>query len=97
VAFINSSGLALVYPALVDAVETRGAQLRLPTSGYLDVTDPQALRRLMLLAERGADLGMSRREQQSFHLKVYICTEAAAGSRCVARSSPAPATSAARR
>lgn len=74
VAFIKSSGLALVYPALVDAVETRGALLRVLTSDYLDVTDPQALRRLMLLAERGADIRVFQAEQQSFHLKAYICT-----------------------
>jgi len=74
VAFIKSSGLALVYPALVDAVETRGAQLRVLTSDYLDVTDPQALRRLMLLAERGTDIRIFQCEQQSFHLKAYICT-----------------------
>ena len=60
-AFIKSSGLALVYPVLVDAVETRGAQLRLLTSGYLDVTDPEALRRLMLLAERAASRGLGYR------------------------------------
>lgn len=74
VAFIKSSGLALVYPALVDAVETRGALLRVLTSDYLDVTDPPALRQLMLLAERGADVRVFQAEQQSFHLKAYICT-----------------------
>jgi hypothetical protein len=40
VAFIKSSGLALIYPALADAVEIRGARLRVLTSDYLDVTDP---------------------------------------------------------
>lgn len=79
VAFIKSSGLALAYPALVDAVETRNAQLRVLTSDYLDVTDPQALRRLMLLAERGADIRVFEAGQQSFHLKAYICTENSAG------------------
>lgn len=79
VAFIKSSGLALVYPALVDAVDTRDAQLRVLTSDYLDVTDPQALRRLMLLAERGADIRVFQTEQQSFHLKAYICTKGREG------------------
>jgi len=73
VAFIKSSGLALIYQALIDAVETRGAQLRVLTSDYLDVTDPQALRRLMLLAERGSDIRVFQTERQSFHLKAYIC------------------------
>ena len=79
VAFIKASGLALVYPALVDAVETRGARLRVLTSDYLDVTDPQALRRLMLLAERGADIRVFLCEQQSFHLKAYICMRSSSG------------------
>ena len=79
VAFIKSSGLALIYPALIDAVETRGAHLRVLTSDYLDVTDPQALRRLMLLAERGADIRVFQTEQQSFHLKAYICMKSREG------------------
>jgi superfamily II DNA or RNA helicase/SOS-response transcriptional repressor LexA len=79
IAFIKSSGLALVYPALVDAVETRGSFVRVLTSDYLDVTDPQALRRLMLLAERGADVRVFQAEQQSFHLKAYICTRSREG------------------
>ena len=79
VAFIKSSGLALVYPALIDAVETRGAQLRVLTSDYLDVTDPQALRRLMLLAERGAEIRVFQTEDQSFHLKAYICVQSREG------------------
>jgi len=73
VAFIKSSGLALLFNALTDAVETRGARLRVLTSDYLDVTDPQALRRLMLLAERGADARIFQSDDQSFHLKAYIC------------------------
>lgn len=79
VAFIKSRGLALVYPALVDAAETREALLRVLTSDYLDVTDPQALRRLMLLVERGADVRVFQAEQQSFHLKAYICTQSREG------------------
>lgn len=73
VAFIKSSGLALIYPALMDAVELRGAKLTLLTSDYLDVTDPQALRQLMLLAERGADIRLFQADaNSSFHLKAYI-------------------------
>jgi len=72
VAFIKSSGLGLLFEALVDAVTSRRAQLRLLTSDYLDVTDPQALRRLMLLAERGADVRIFESGDDSFHLKAYI-------------------------
>lgn len=79
VAFIKRSGLALIYPALTDAVEARGAQLRVLTSDYLHVTDPQALRSLMLLAERGADLRVFQADRQSFHLKAYICTQSCEG------------------
>ena len=73
VAFIKSSGLALLFNALSDALESRGARLRVLTSDYLDVTDPQALRRLLLLAERGADTRVFEAGDQSFHLKAYIC------------------------
>lgn len=74
VAFIKTSGLELLFPALSDAVETRHARLRVLTSDYLDVTDPQALRRLMLLAERGAEMRLFQAsDTQSFHLKAYIC------------------------
>ncbi len=79
VAFIKRSGLALIYPALIDAVETRGAHLRVLTSDYLDVTDPQALRRLMLLAERGAEIRVFQTEHQSFHLKASICMQSSEG------------------
>jgi superfamily II DNA or RNA helicase/HKD family nuclease/SOS-response transcriptional repressor LexA len=79
VAFIKSSGLELIYPALIDAVETPGTHLRVLTSDYLSVTDPQALRQLMLLAERGADIRVFEVERQSFHLKAYICMQSCEG------------------
>jgi len=73
VAFIKSSGLQLIFEALIDAVTIRSASLTLLTSDYMDVTDPQALRQLMLLSERGADIRMfESRGTQSFHLKAYI-------------------------
>ena len=78
-AFIKASGLALIYPALEDAVERPGAHLGVLTSDYLDVTDPQALRRLMLLAERDAEVRVFQAERQSFHLKAYICTRSREG------------------
>lgn len=73
VAFIKSSGLEVLFPALADAVTARGAGLTVLTSDYLDITDPQALRSLMLLAERGADMRVfETRGLVSFHLKAYI-------------------------
>ena len=72
VAFIRVSGLKLLFDALSDAVE-RGATLKVLTSDYLDVTDPQALRELMLLRERNADIRIYQCDgQQSFHMKSYI-------------------------
>ncbi|WP_422466467.1 DEAD/DEAH box helicase family protein [Endozoicomonas sp. ALC013] len=72
VAFIRMSGLQLLFGALSDAVE-RGATLKVLTSDYLDETDPQALRELMLLRERNADIRIYQCDgQQSFHMKSYI-------------------------
>lgn len=72
VAFIRVSGLKLLFDALSDAVE-RDATLKVLTSDYLDVTDPQALRELMLLRERNADIRIYQCDgQQSFHMKSYI-------------------------
>ncbi|MCF6219356.1 MAG: phospholipase D-like domain-containing protein [Gammaproteobacteria bacterium] len=72
VAFIRQSGLGLIFDALKDAMD-RQALIRVLTSDYLDVTEPQALRRLMLLAERGADIRLfSTAGDPSFHIKSYI-------------------------
>lgn len=73
VAFIKSSGLELLLPALQEAVIERGAKLTVLTSDYLDVTDPQALRDLMLLVDRGAQARVYKTSStDSFHLKAYI-------------------------
>ncbi len=73
VSFIKSSGLKLLYPALIDALTIRHTRLTVLTSDYLDITDPQALRMLMLLAERGADIRLFQAgSNSSFHLKTYI-------------------------
>ncbi|MBA1443385.1 MAG: DEAD/DEAH box helicase family protein [Chromatiales bacterium] len=72
VAFIRQSGLDLIFDALRDAMG-RSTVIRVLTSDYLDVTEPQALRRLMLLAERGADVRLfSTAGDPSFHIKSYI-------------------------
>ncbi len=72
VAFIRQSGLGLIFDALRDAMDRR-AVIQVLTSDYLDVTEPPALRRLMLLAERGADVRLfSTDGDPSFHIKSYI-------------------------
>lgn len=72
VAFIRQSGLEHIFEALRDAMDRR-AVIRVLTSDYLDVTEPQALRRLMLLAERGADVRLfSTAGDPGFHIKSYL-------------------------
>lgn len=77
VAFIKITGLRLLLPDLLESLqrseaELRPAQLRILTSDYLDVTDPEALRLLMLLAEQGADVRVYQSQGSSFHLKAYL-------------------------
>ncbi len=79
VAFIKCSGLDLIFDALADAVMLRGARLRILTSDYLDVTDPSALRKILLLAEEGAQAKVFEARKHSFHLKAYIFVRAQNG------------------
>jgi HKD family nuclease len=73
VAFIKATGLRLLFDHLVDRLSKNPSPtVRILTSDYLDVTDPQALRRLLLLNERGADVRIYEAGEQSFHLKAYI-------------------------
>ncbi|MGL5359603.1 MAG: DEAD/DEAH box helicase family protein, partial [Shewanella sp.] len=71
VSFIQPSGLDLLFDPLLDALQS-GASLKLLTSDYLCISHPVALRRLMLLAERGAKCKIFVCGQQSFHMKSYI-------------------------
>ncbi len=82
VAFVMSTGLRLLMPDLLDASQRNetvtpaatGAlrRVRILTSDYLDVTDPDALRQLMLLQEQGAEVRVYEAAQRSFHMKAYI-------------------------
>lgn len=74
VAFIRQRGLDLLFDAFTDAVQ-RKAKLRVLTGDYLDFTEPQALRHLMILQETGALVKVFETTgDQSFHLKTYIFT-----------------------
>ena len=55
VSFIRYSGLRLILDALIDALD-RGVEMRILTEDYLNVTEPMALRHLLLLQEAGADV-----------------------------------------
>jgi len=73
VAFIKTTGLRLLLPdleSIVDAGSPR--RVRVLTSDYLDITDPEALRLLLLLQERGAEVRVYTTQDGSFHLKAYI-------------------------
>lgn len=74
VSFIRQSGLRLILNALIDALD-RGVEMRILTGDYLNVTEPMALRHLLLLQESGADIRIfETRGKQSFHMKAYIFT-----------------------
>jgi len=74
VSFIRQSGLRLILDALIDALD-RGVEMRILTGDYLNVTEPMALRNLLLLQESGADVRIfETRGEQSFHMKAYIFT-----------------------
>lgn len=78
VAFIKTTGLRLLLPDLHSALQknrahaTAPARIRILTSDYLDVTDPEALRLLMLLQEQGAQVKVYQAAGGSFHLKAYM-------------------------
>jgi len=79
VSFVMGSGLDLVFDALAEALVERRVRLRILTSDYLGVTDPGALRRLLLLAERGAEVGVFQVRDRGFHLKTYLFLRGAEG------------------
>jgi superfamily II DNA or RNA helicase/SAM-dependent methyltransferase/SOS-response transcriptional repressor LexA len=78
VAFVKATGLRLLLPELQTAINrsatpTRAAaRLRVVTSDYLDVTDPEALRLLLLLQEQGAQIRVYETKERSFHMKAYL-------------------------
>ena len=86
VAFIKSTGLRLLFSDLKEAIEPSEngpqfpARLRIITSDYLDVTDPEALRSLMLLKERGAQVRVYESAGSSFHMKAYVFVTKTVGS-----------------
>lgn len=80
VSFVQASGLRLLLPDLYDALarqatESRSAaRVRIITSDYLDITDPKALRLLVLLQAQGARVRIFEAGSRSFHLKAYLFT-----------------------
>lgn len=80
VAFIKTSGLRLLMPDLQSIVSAGDPhRVRVLTSDYLDITDPEALRLLLLLQERGAEVRVYTTQDVSFHLKAYLFARLEAG------------------
>jgi superfamily II DNA or RNA helicase/diadenosine tetraphosphate (Ap4A) HIT family hydrolase/HKD family nuclease len=77
VAFVLERGLAAIDEHLKDVVQ-RGGHLRVLTGDYLDVTEPNALRRLLDLAALASqavgtvELRVFETAGESFHPKAYI-------------------------
>ncbi|MEO9713055.1 MAG: DUF3427 domain-containing protein [Marinobacter alexandrii] len=74
VAFVKTTGLNLLFPDLVSALQRTPdpARIRILTSDYLDITDTEALRKLVLLHDHGAQVRVYQSKGSSFHLKAYL-------------------------
>jgi len=78
VSFIKTTGLRLLLPDLQEALTRHDVlnkqtiRVRILTSDYLDVTDSEALRLLMLLQNQGAQVKIFETKESSFHLKAYL-------------------------
>ena len=74
VAFVKTTGLNLLFPDLITALQRTSTKVRVRilTSDYLDITDPDALRKLILLQEQGAQVGVYQSRGSSFHMKAYL-------------------------
>lgn len=76
-AFVRMTGVRLIQAALEDALD-RGARVKILTGDYLGVTDPMALRYLMLLQQQGAEVKVFESGgKTSFHMKAYLFTHRA--------------------
>ncbi len=72
VAFIKTTGLRLLWPDLQALVADSTRRLRVLASDYLGITDPEALRQLLLLQQQGAEVRVFETRGGSFHLKAYL-------------------------
>lgn len=79
VSFVKATGLRLLLPELHNALARdqcegkKPARVRFLFSDYLDVSDPDACRLLMLLQDAGAEVRVHcAGSSGSFHLKAYI-------------------------
>jgi HKD family nuclease len=84
VAFIKTTGMRLLMPDLLAAMLPSSEhgqprrRIRVLTSDYLDVTDPEALRLLSLLQDQGGEVRVYVTQGTSFHLKAYVFAKTSA-------------------
>jgi HKD family nuclease len=81
VSFVMRSGLTLIGDDLQEALE-RGVQIRLLTTDYLQTTEPDALARLLDLAEDASgrlEVRVFSDETTSFHPKGYLFRSSTTG------------------
>ena len=69
VSFVKASGLRLLLADLETVARHPRRRLRILTSDYLGITDPEALKLLMLLQEQGAEVRVHETRDRGFHLK----------------------------
>jgi superfamily II DNA or RNA helicase/diadenosine tetraphosphate (Ap4A) HIT family hydrolase len=79
VAFVLPSGVERLYPHFEDLL-ARGGALRLVTGDYLDISDPDALQRLLdlrtLYGNERCELRVYCSDGLSFHPKAYLASQA---------------------
>ena len=81
VSFVMNSGLACVLGPLADALD-RGAHVRVLTTDYLAITDPDALTQLADVAsgpDRRLEVRLFSGGSVAFHSKAYIFWSSAGG------------------
>ena len=74
VAFVKTTGLNLLLPDLLNVLQRAAdpARVRILTSDYLDITDPEALRKMILLQDFGTQVRIYESKGSSFHMKAYL-------------------------
>lgn len=78
VAFIQMSGLERLWPDLERMLEYAEGRLRVVTGDYLGVTDPDALMRLLFLAQQfpgQVEVRVYQAQRRAFHPKAYLITD----------------------
>jgi superfamily II DNA or RNA helicase/diadenosine tetraphosphate (Ap4A) HIT family hydrolase len=82
VAFVLLSGVEKLYPHFEDLL-ARGGALRVLTGDYLDISDPDALQRLIdlrtLYGDSRCELRIYCSDGTSFHPKAYLASQARGG------------------